>query len=77
MGRGNFEGKRGAPWDTLRSSVQKRPNRSRCRLDCGLGWAVGIMWLYDMGPEVLRDVAMATNFETKIAIDWLYVDDSD
>jgi len=31
----------------------------------------------DRGPEVLRDVAMATNFETKIAIDWLYVDDSD
>ena len=27
--------------------------------------------------EVLRDVAMATNFGTKIAINWLCVDDSD
>jgi len=26
---------------------------------------------------VLRDVAMATNFGTKIAINWLRVDDSD
>jgi len=26
---------------------------------------------------VLRDVAMATNFGTKIAINWLCVDDSD
>ena len=25
--------------DTLRSSVQKRLNRLRCRLGCGLGWA--------------------------------------
>jgi len=29
--------------DTLQSPVQKRLNRSRCRLGCGLGWAVGIM----------------------------------
>jgi len=29
------------------------------------------------GPEVLRDVAMATNFGTKIAINWLCVNDSD
>jgi len=29
------------------------------------------------GPAVLRDVAMATNFGTKIAINWLRVDDSD
>jgi len=26
---------------------------------------------------VLRDVAMATNFGTKIAINWLFVNDSD
>jgi len=25
--------------DILRSSVQKRLNRSRCRLGCGIGWA--------------------------------------
>ena len=31
----------------------------------------------DGGPEVLRDVAMATNFGSKIAINWLYVNDSD
>jgi len=47
MGRGNFEAGKGRPIvkhrDTLRSSVQKRPNRSRCRLGCGLGWAVGVM----------------------------------
>ena len=31
----------------------------------------------DGGPEVLRDVAMAANFGTKIAINWLCVNDSD
>jgi len=41
----------------------------------GLGWAVGIV--LDGGPAVLRDVAMATNFGTKIAINWLCVNDSD
>jgi len=35
-------------------------------LGCGLGWVVGIMcW---MGVQVLRDVAMATNFGTEFAI---------
>ena len=29
------------------------------------------------GLEVLRDIAMATNFGTKIAINWLCVNDSD
>ena len=29
--------------DTVQSSVQKRLNRLRCRLGCGLGWAQGIM----------------------------------
>jgi len=29
----------------------------------------------DRGPAVLRDVAMATNFGTKIAINWLTVND--
>jgi len=47
MGRGNFEGGKGRPIgqyrDTVRSSVQKRPNRSRCRLGCGLRWAQWIM----------------------------------
>jgi len=44
-GRGNFEGGKGRPIvnyrDTLRSYVQKRLDRSICRLDCGLGWAKG------------------------------------
>jgi len=31
----------------------------------------------DGGPWVVRDVAMATNCGTKIAINWLCVDDSD
>jgi len=31
----------------------------------------------DGGPEVLRDVAMATNFGNKIAVNWLCVNDSD
>jgi len=38
-----FGGRNGRPIvkyrDTLRSSVQKRLNRSRCRLGFGLGWA--------------------------------------
>ena len=29
------------------------------------------------GPVVLRDIAMATNFGTKIAINWIYVNDGD
>jgi len=49
-------------------------NRSRRHLGYGLGWAVGIM--LDGGPEMLRDVAMATTFGTKIAINWFCVNDS-
>jgi len=33
--------------------------------------------MLDGSLEVLRDVAMATNFGTKIAINWLCVNDSD
>jgi len=47
IGRGNFERGKGRPIvkyrDSLKSFVQKRLNRSRCRLSCGLGWSVGIM----------------------------------
>jgi len=35
-------------------------------LGCGLRWAQGIM--LDGSPEVLRDVAMATNFWLSMAI---------
>ena len=62
----------------MRSSVQKRLNRSRCRLGCGLEWAVGIVLDHlDGGPAVLRNVAMATNIGTKIAINWLCENDSE
>jgi len=47
-------------WDTVRSSVEKLLNQSRCRLGYGLGWAVGIV--LDRGPAVLRGVAMAPTF---------------
>jgi len=78
-GKGQFWGGKGHPIvkyrDTLQSSMQKRLNRSRCHLGCGLGWAVGIV--LDGGPVMLKDVAMATNFGTKIAINLLCVNNSD
>ena len=33
--------------------------------------------MLDEGPAVLRDVAMATNYGTNIAINWLCANDSD
>ena len=74
LGRGSFGGK-GRPVvkyrDTLRSSVQKRLNRSRCRLGCVLRARMGRRnHVLDGGPAVLTDVAMATNFGTQFAI-WL------
>jgi len=45
--RANLRGRKGRPIvkhrDTLRSSVQKRLNLTRCRLVCGLGSTIGIM----------------------------------
>jgi len=66
MQRGNFEGEGRQYRDTLRSSVQKQVNRSRCRLGYGIRWTVGIV--LDGGPEALRDVVIATNFDTQFAI---------
>ena len=61
MGRGNFEGTDnfeggngrsiGKYRGTLRSSVQKWLNRSRCHLDCGLEWAPGICARYSPDPH--------------------------
>jgi len=51
--------------DTMQSPVQKWLNQSRCRRHHVL----------DRGPAVLRDVAMATNFGTKVALNWLCVND--
>jgi len=63
-GKGQFVGGKGRPIvkyrDARRLSVQKWLNRSRCHLGCGLGWAQGIV--LDQGPQVLRDVVMATIF---------------
>jgi len=49
-GKGQFDGEKGHPIvkyrDTLRSSLRKRLNRSRCRLGYGLGLTAGIMcWM--------------------------------
>jgi len=49
VGRGNFEGGNGCPTvkyrDILRSSVQKRLNRSRCRLGGSDGpWKLCVRW---------------------------------
>jgi len=52
--------------DTLRSSVQKRLNRSICRLGCGLRLAKE--YVLDGSPQMLKDVAMAVNFRTQFAI---------
>ena len=64
IGRGNFLG---GKWRcivkyryTLQSFVQKRLNQLRRPLGSGLRWAQGIV--LDGGPQVLRDIAMATNF---------------
>ena len=57
--------------DTLRTFVQKQLNRSTCRLGCGRRNHV-----LDGGRKELRDVAVATNFGTEIAINWLCVNDS-
>jgi len=43
----------------------------------GLAWMGRRNHVLDGSSEVLRDVAMTTNFGTKIAISWLYENDSD
>jgi len=61
MERGNFEGKGRSIVkyrDTMRSSVQKWLNRSRCPRNRVL----------DRSPEMLKDDAMASNFGTQFAI---------
>jgi len=70
MERGNFEEEKRCPIvkyrDSLWSFVRKQLNQSRCRLDCGLRWSIRIM--LDEGPELLTDIAMATNFGMQFAI---------
>ena len=51
MGRNNLRRKQANQYrDTLRSSMQTRLNRSRCRLGCGLAWAQSIT-CYMRGPD--------------------------
>jgi len=56
MGRGKFLGENGRPIVKyryiLRSSVERRLNRQRCRLVCGLGWVQGIVSY--MGVQIPR-----------------------
>jgi len=73
MGRGNFEGGKGHPIvkyrETLRSSLQKQPNRLRWRLGCGLGWAVGIV--LDGGPDGADGRCYGNQFWDAICYNWL------
>jgi len=68
-GKGQFWGGKGRPIvkysHTLRWAVQKQLNLWRCLLGCGLEWAHIV---FDGSPEVLKNVAMATNFGTQFAI---------
>ena len=70
-GKGQFLGRNGHPIVkysyTLRSSVQKTVEP--IEMPFGLWARMGPRnHVVDGGPEVLRDLAMATNFGTKIAI---------
>jgi len=76
MRRGSFEGGRGK-WrpivkyrDTLRSSLQRWLNWSRCRLGCVLRWAIGIV--LDGSPELAFWLSMGYNFGCMIASDTLF-----
>jgi len=61
--------------DTLRSCAKMA---EQMKMPYGLWTRVGRRnHVLDRGPAVLRDVAMATNFGTKIAIKWLCVNDND
>jgi len=58
--------------DPLRSSVQKRLNRSRCRLGYW-AWMGPSNHMLDGGPQVPRDIAIATNFGTHGSEHWRYL----
>ena len=68
-------------WSVCRSVTVVSPAKAAEPIEMPFGlWArMGRMnhVLDGGGPEMLRDVAMATNFGTKIAINWLCVNDSD
>jgi len=76
MGMGNFEGEEGRPIvkyrDTLWSSVQKRLNRSRCRLGC-----VGLDGPNESHVRDAEGHRHGNQFWDAICYNWLCVDDSD
>jgi len=62
--------------DTLRSPVKK--TAEPIEIPFGLwAWMSRRNHVLDGGPAVPRNVAMTTNFGTKIAINWLCVNDTD
>jgi len=67
-------------WSVGLSVILVRPAKTAAPIEMpfGLRTRVGPRnHVLDWGPAVLSDVAMATNFGTNIAINWLYVNDSD
>ena len=78
MGRGNFVEGRASHCKVLGHSAVICATAEPTEMPFGLLARMGRRnHVLDGGPAVLRDVAMATNFGTKIAIHWLCVDDSD
>jgi len=76
MGRGNFEGGKGRPIVKYTDIYAK--TTEPIKMPFGLRDRIGHRnHMLDGGPVVLRDVAMATNVWTKIAINWLCANDSD
>ena len=78
MGRDNFEGKGASHCKVLGHSAVICATAEPTEMPFGLLARMGRRnHVFDGGPAVLRDDAMATNFVTKIAINRLCVDDSD
>jgi len=77
MGRGKHEGK-GRPTVKYMALSSHLCKGEPIEIAFGLWARMGRRnHVLDGGPEMLRDAAMATNFRTKIAINWLCVNDSD
>jgi len=71
MGMGNFEGGKGHPIVKYRDNLRVSPAKTAEPIEMPFGllaWMAARNHVLDGSPEVLRDVAMATNFGTKIAI---------
>ena len=79
IARGNFEWGKGRPIVKYRDTLRPRAKTAKLiEMPFGLWAQIGRRNLVlDGGPAILMDVAMATNFWTKIAINWFCVKDSD